>query len=835
MEVNSLATGYDGSIRINTKIDSKGFNQGLNAIAGSLKKLAGAVGVAFGVASLVAFGKQAVQIASDLNEVQNVVETAFGTMSSQVDAWAKNSIKQFGMSELAAKRMASTYMAMNAGMGLNGQGAADMAMRTAERAADISSFYNKSIEESDTMLKSIWTGETESLKQIGVVMTQANLDAYALANGFGKTTQQMTQSEQVMLRYQYVMNQTRLAAGDFVKTQDSWANQTRILSEQWKQFLGIVGQGLIQVLTPALKYLNQLMSVLIQWAQTFAAVTGAIFGKQEQQASSTAAAVGTVASASNEAAGGQEALAKFTQKAAKAAKAALAPYDQLNILERKTADASAANSGAVSGTGPSVSVPAMTGEIGAGVTISPDLQRVIDAIRGMWDTLAPSFQAAAQKFEKPFARFKQSIFEFVARMQTLRNPLMDWFGGDFTTFLKQSIDTISTILAGLFDSFGLVFGDILNVVLYPFLETFTVTILPTITQAATEFMSALSVLFTEIKRIFDQLWTEGVRPALELIVQIWNDLWESIQQAWLNWGKPIFDGVKEAFRNTGDTLRNIWETILKPVWDTFMGTLDWLWKEHLKPLVDEFLDFCGTLVDGALRIYNKFILPLVNWFVNVFGPPIRNAFQMVVSVIGSVIGTVVDVAKGIIEALKGIVNFIVGVFTGDWKKAWDGIKQAFQGVVDGIKGIFKGAVNVIIDLINTMLRAMTTGINTVIRGVNKMSFTVPDWVLGIGGKTFGFNIKEIKEYQIPKLAQGAVIPPNQQFAAILGDQKHGRNLEAPEGLIRQIFREEMGKPNGGDWRIYVMLPDGSITGETVITAAQRANQRAGKTIIPVEV
>lgn len=787
-----MATGYDGSIRINTKIDSKGFEQGLNAIAGSLKKLGGAMGVAFGVTAMVKFGKEALNIASDLNEVQNVVETAFGAMSSQVDAWAKNSIKQFGMSELAAKRMASTYMAMNAGMGLNGQGAADMAMRTAERAADIASFYNKSIEESDTMLKSIWTGETESLKQIGVVMTQTNLDAYALANGYGKTVQEMTQAEQVQLRYAYVMEQTRLAAGDFVKTQDSWANQTRILSEQWKQFLGIVGQGLIQVLTPALKYLNQLMGVLIQWAQTFAAVTGAIFGKQEQQASSTAAAVGTVAAASNEAAGGQEALASATKKAGKEAKGALASFDQLNVLERNAADASTANSGAVSGTGPSVSVPAMTGEIGAGVTISPDLQRVIDAIRGMWDTLAPSFQAAAQKFEKPFARFKQSIFEFVARMQTLRNPLMDWFGGDFTTFLKQSIDTISTILAGLFDSFGLVFGDILNVVLYPFLETFTVTILPTITQAATEFMSALSVLFTEIKRIFDQLWTEGVRPALELIVQIWNDLWESIQQAWLNWGKPIFDGVKEAFRNTGDTLRNIWETILKPVWDTFMGTLDWLWKEHLKPLVDEFLDFCGTLVDGALRIYNKFILPLVNWFVNVFGPPIRNAFQMVVSVIGSVIGTVVDVAKGIIEALKGVVNFIVGVFTGDWKKAWDGIKQAFQGVVDGIKGIFKGAVNVIIDLINTMLRAMTTGINTVIRGVNKMSFTVPDWVLGIGGKTFGFNIKEIKEYQIPKLAQGAVIPPNQQFAAILGDQKHGRNLEAPEGLIRQIVREELG-------------------------------------------
>ena len=129
------------------------------------------------------------------------------------------------MSELAAKRMASTYMAMNAGMGLNGQGAADMAMRTAERAADISSFYNKSIDESDTMLKSIWTGETESLKQIGVVMTQTNLDAYALANGFGKTTQQMTQSEQVMLRYQYVMNQTRLPPG--ISSRRRTAGQTK--------------------------------------------------------------------------------------------------------------------------------------------------------------------------------------------------------------------------------------------------------------------------------------------------------------------------------------------------------------------------------------------------------------------------------------------------------------------------------------------------------------------------------------------------------------------------------------------------------------------------------
>ena len=179
----------------------------------------------------------------------------------------------------------------------------------------------------------------------------------------------------------------------------------------------------------------------------------------------------------------------------------LASFDQVNNIQKsETGAATAANNGKPAPQDMFETVGISEGTIGL-------VDKIKNAFTHMWDTLAPSFQAAAQKFEKPFAQFKQSIFEFVARMQTLRNPLMDWFGGDFTTFLKQSIDTISTILAGLFDSFSLVFGDVLNLVLYPFLETFTVTILPTITQAATEFMSALSVLFTEVKRIFDQLWT----------------------------------------------------------------------------------------------------------------------------------------------------------------------------------------------------------------------------------------------------------------------------------------------------------------------------------------
>ena len=739
MEVNSLATGYDGSIRINTKIDSKGFNQGLNAITGSLKKLAGAVGVAFGVASLVAFGKQAVQIASDLTEVQNVVETAFGTMSSQVDAWAKNSIKQFGMSELAAKRMASTYMAMNAGMGLNGQGAADMAMRTAERAADISSFYNKSIDESDTMLKSIWTGETESLKQIGVVMTQTNLDAYALANGFGKTTQQMTQSEQVMLRYQYVMNQTRLAAGDFVKTQDSWANQTRILSEQWKQFLGIIGQGLIQVLTPALKFLNQMMGVLIQWAQTFTAITGAIFGKQQAQANASAAAVGNVADASNAAADGQNALAGATKKAGKEAKGALASFDQLNVLERGAADAGAVGTGIAAGAGAAVSVPAMTGEIGADVKVSPIVESTVNKLR--------------------------SLFE----------PLQ-----------KINLDNLKSSLDRLKEAMKPITSKLFEALEWAYKEIFVPFANWVISSAVPTFLDVLSGALAVLTSVLDALKPLG----------IW--LWDNFLQPIAAW--------------TGGVI----VTVLKWLAEKLTAIGDWISSNQT--MGQDFAIILGGVAGAILAVKGAIIAvktafkvasAVSSIFANGLNLQLLPMTAIVVA-IGAIIGIIIvcirhwdeikavalDCWNKIKEAWnkagdwfhKNVTEPIGNFFTG----LWDGIKGAFTKAFDFIKKAFKGYVNGWITMVESFINFFVNGINFLIKGINKLSFDIPEWFPVGGGSKFGFDIPVIPKVQIPRLAQGAVIPPNQQFAAILGDQKHGRNLEAPEGLIRQIVREETG-------------------------------------------
>lgn len=247
----------DGRVVIDTALDNRGFTRGVNNLKGELggltsvaKKLGAAIGIAFGTAALVNFGKRAVELGSNVAEVQNVVDVAFGDMAYKIENFAKTSIQSFGMSRLAAKETASNFMAMGKSMGLSTEAASDMAVAATGLSGDVASFFNISQDLAKIRLRGIWTGETEALKELGVVMTETNLKEYALANGIEKSYDAMNQAERVTLRYRYVTDALSLASGDFIRTQDNWANQTRILSMQWEEFMSVVGQTLITVLRP---------------------------------------------------------------------------------------------------------------------------------------------------------------------------------------------------------------------------------------------------------------------------------------------------------------------------------------------------------------------------------------------------------------------------------------------------------------------------------------------------------------------------------------------------------------------------------------------------------
>ena len=271
-----MADNSVGQIGLDLVVNQGQFNKQMAGIQGLAKKAGIALVAAFSVKKRVECGAQCIELGSDLQEVQNVVDVTFPRMGSQVDAFAKEAAASFGLSETMAKRFTGTFGAMAKAFGFSEKAAYEMSTTLTGLAGDVASFYNISQDEAYTKLKSVFSGETETLKDLGVVMTQNALDAYALANGYGKTTQAMSEMEKVALRYQFVQDQLSASSGDFIRTSDSWANQVRILKLQFDSLKATIGQGLINVLTPVIKVINTIIGKLMSLANRISASSASV-------------------------------------------------------------------------------------------------------------------------------------------------------------------------------------------------------------------------------------------------------------------------------------------------------------------------------------------------------------------------------------------------------------------------------------------------------------------------------------------------------------------------------------------------------------------------------
>ena len=226
--------------------------------------------------------KKAIDISSDLTEVQNVVDVTFGEMADTMNEFASSALQNYGMSELMAKNIGSRFQAMGVSMGFAQSKMTEMSIELTKLAGDMASFYNVTQNEVATALQSIFTGETEPLRRFGLDLSFATVEAWALANGLEADMQKMTQAEKTMLRYQYVMANTGAASGDFLRTVNSWHNQLVLLSGAFQQLGSIVGGVLINAFKPFIQALNSVMGAVINFAQVVSDALGAIFGWEYQ-------------------------------------------------------------------------------------------------------------------------------------------------------------------------------------------------------------------------------------------------------------------------------------------------------------------------------------------------------------------------------------------------------------------------------------------------------------------------------------------------------------------------------------------------------------------------
>lgn len=377
------------------------YTQSADRASKSSKGFASALGKMYATYWLIfrAFGKigDSIEIASDLVEVQNVVDTVFGDMSGKVEQYAQNSIKQFGMSELAFKQYSSRFQAMGAAMGIDSASVgqankflneqtngyvemsdsmADVSITLTKLAADMASFYN--VEQSAVAedLAAIFTGETRPLRTYGLDLTQATLSEWAMKQGLDANIASMSQMEKTMLRYQYVLANTTAAQGDFVRTQDTWANQLRILQEQFKQFASVMGTGFIAAFKPVLQTLNNVMGKVISFTETVLNALGHIFGWQFEISGGgitddLSDSLGSVDESTGDAAGNAGDLSGNLGEAAKNAKklhSVVLGIDELNINAPDTGTSTPSGSGSGGSGGSGGGSGSGAGASGSGLT-----------------------------------------------------------------------------------------------------------------------------------------------------------------------------------------------------------------------------------------------------------------------------------------------------------------------------------------------------------------------------------------------------------------------------------------------------------------------------------
>lgn len=642
----------DGYLNFDTKLDTSGFNGGLaqvnttvtksiERVKNQLKTFAKTAAVAFSTYAITNFGKECIELGSDLAEVQNVVDVTFPAMTKQVDKWAKSAANSFGLSETMAKRYVGTFGSMAEAFGFTEKEAYDMSTTLTGLAGDVASFYNIRQDEAYTKLKSVFSGETETLKDLGIVMTQTALDSYALANGYGKTTAKMTEAEKVTLRYKFVQDQLANATGDFARTQDSWANQTRILQLRLDSLKATLGQGLINVFSPLLKNFNSFI-------EKFKSFTEQVFGYSSATDNSANSASSEMTDLADETKSANSALAT-TSKKTKEIKDNLQGFDRLNVMSLE--NSSSDDSTAVNSPTKKSSKAAVNALDTAATAIEKRTNKVFDSIKRALNNLKNAFVSIGESWKRVW-----------------KNGTGEKIIGNIKQLLKNVFDIIGDISGAFTKAWNKArLGD-------------------EVVQSIIDKWNSLLELVNTIAEDFRKVWNNGTGE------RIWTNILNIIKNC-NNYTKTLRTKIKQAW-DKNESGKKIWEAILGIVEDItgFLSDmseirLEWLESLDLSPLVSAvadlgqaFRDLLKACGDKLKQAYKNILLPLAKWTIEEAVPKLVEALAGALKLLSKIVKSISDktlyaIAGGITAVGTAVVVFKAG--------------QAIASGIDKVKNAIK--------------------------------------------------------------------------------------------------------------------------------------------------
>ena len=786
----------DGSVIIDTRMDTSGVQNGVSAIRQSfnglgsvVKKIGILIGGAFAIRKLAQFGKECVELGSNLAEVQNVVDVTFTTMSDKVNEFAKNAMTSAGLSETMAKQYVGTFGAMSKSFGFSEAQAYDMSTALTQLTGDVASFYNISQDLAYIKLKSVFTGETETLKDLGVVMTQSALDQFALANGYGKTTSAMTEQEKVALRLAFVQKQLSAASGDFIRTSDSWANQVRVMQLQLQSLKATVGQGLINLFTPVLRVINILLGKLATLANAFKSFTELITGKKSsgQTGASGAGLAGTDAIADTadqygEAADNAEKLAgatndtaDTTKKATKAAKGYLSPLDEINNYSTdKSTDSSSKAPSATGGLLDQMKDVVQNvdyGKLAEGETVldkmSKPLKKIIDRFKQLAKLIAKGFWDGLGDYEPIFDGIKKDLDSIWKSLKDIfTDPEVVKAANKFLDSFAYAIGQV----AGSFARIGLTIAQNIIGGIEKFLKQNTQRIknylidMFNIGAEISQIAGNLAVAFADVFSVFGGETAQQITADL---IGIFAEIGMTVTETAAKLGRDILNMIAQPFIDNKDILKSaiegslgVIETVTSGVLTVIQNLSDAvsrLYDEHVKPFFDSIADGLSSILETLITGYNTYILPVLQGLAEQIKGLLEGPLGDAILKIEAFLGKLIDSLKLLWESvLVPLINWIIANLLPVVAKIIDvvgttaikvikslikiigDVADTLSGIIDFLVGVFTGdwelawqGIKEIADGAWSLIKDIVTGTWDAIKAVTKGALSIIKSIINV--------------------------------------------------------------------------------------------------------
>ena len=1001
-------------------------NKASSKISTSLSKIGKAVAVAFSVTAITKFGKECLNVATETSNAWIGLNSILVGQGKSFEK-AKSFINDYISDGLVPLNNAVTAYKNLAARGYS----SDQIEKTMTALKNSATFGRQSTyslgEAVQTASEGLKNENSILVDNAGVTKNVAKMwEDYA--KSIGKSTNNLTQQEKIQAEVNGILAETKFQSNNAAIYTNTYSGKVAMLNQAFtnmKTAIGNVIQPIAKLLVPIITAATNAITKL------FTALAGllSLFGLKADSVETVSSGIESVASSADNASNAVEGIGDSASKSAKKAKKALqtAGFDEIDKLSDTSDSGSSGGSG---GGGSSGGTPSVNDTLDVTTTIQEDTS----AFNGLIERVKELASIFKEGFDVSFGDtnfdgilnhlqgIKNSLIEIWTDPEVI-NSAQNWvettmyalgqvvggvarigvniaenFVGSIDKYLSQNTERIKNFICNMFNissedisltgNLFQALGEISDVFSGDTAKQIGANIIAMFSNPLMSAMELLGNFAVDLKAIFVQPIVDNVGKIKEALENTYKavetitgtmanaftcvgDKWNEVYNTYIS---PFMESLKTGLSDTFSKFLDVYNQYIAPFINNMATSFATLWTEHLQPLVDKIGEFIGSIISAIQTLWEMWLKPLVDWIIQNVLPVLVPIFESLWNTITTVFGAISDAIGGIIDVFRGLIDFIVGVFSGDWNKAWEGIKTFFSGIWDAIKGIvsavweaikgivqtainivssviqtvlnaikgifttiwnaiksvvttvwnaisstvsnvingikntisnvlntiktvwsniwngiktvvsniwngitstvssvingikntisnvlntissiwsniwngmkntvtniFNGIWNAIKGVINSILGGIESMVNGIIRGINwatsalnKLSFDVPDWVPGIGGGKFGFNIPQLSTVSLPRLAEGGYVKANTPQLAMIGDNKTQGEIVAPEDKMLQmiltalkLFKEQDddNKPSDDNGDIVVNV---IVDGEVVHRQIQKRSDR----------